>query len=111
MEDVGLKVIGGEHEVAHDSGVRRRGHMRGGVQGQHGGHAMGHRTDPANPFGKVLGVPGVPVYQDGLKSPKERSRGSGIHHLLNSFDLVYGDLDFEVAFQPGYGIDDLDCGH
>ena len=72
---------------------------------------MGYRADPANPLGEMLGIPGVPVHQDLFESSEKRSRGPGVHHLLNPFHSIHGYFYFEVTLQPGYGVNDLYCGH
>ena len=104
MEYVGINHIGCQDQITHDPGVIRGRYLAGGIQGQNRGHAVGHRTDAADPLGDVLGIGGSPVYQDILKTAEEGAGGLGVHHLLDAVFRIHRDLDLEMPLQPGDGI-------
>jgi hypothetical protein len=71
---------------------------------------MGDWAYAADSRRDVRGVPGRPTFEQALETPEHRPAGARIYDLLFATDCLDIDLDLEVTFEPGDGVD-LDCGH
>jgi hypothetical protein len=68
---------------------------------------MNGGTDPAHPFRKGPGIPGIPVFQDDFNAPYHGTGTEGVHDLTV---LDFG-FDPQVALYSRNWIYDYSLGH
>jgi hypothetical protein len=105
MQDVRFDEVGGVYQVPQDPGIRRHGHAAGFIQSQDRGHAVSDRANPTNPLGDVRGVSRVAADQNVLEAAEKQSACPDVDHLLNAVDGIDLNLDSEMAFDPGHGVE------
>ena len=107
VNDVILHVLGAEHQVAHQFGVRRHGDPQGVFHGADRGQGMHGRADAAGPLAKSPRIAGIAPLEDLFESAHHRARTVGIDDL----PVFHFRLDAQMAFDAGNRVNDNSGSH